>query len=100
MTKADIVDRVSERVGFDKCDVLMIVDEFMGSVTKALAEGESVFLRGFGTFGVKLRGAKKGRDLHSGSNETIEVPAMHRPFCKFSPVVKDRVKELKEKSNG
>ena len=50
MTKAELVSRISERTGIDKSTALEVVENFMEQVRNSLIEGESVYLRGFGTF--------------------------------------------------
>lgn len=51
MTKAELVSRISERTGIDKSTALEVVENFMEQVRNSLIEGESAYLRGFGSFG-------------------------------------------------
>ena len=55
MTKADIVSKISEKLGLEKSDVLSTVEAFMEEVKTSLESGENLYLRGFGTFIIKTR---------------------------------------------
>ena len=72
MTKADIVSRIIEQTGVEKATALAVVESFMEQVKNALTDGESVYLRGFGTFLIKQRAAKTARNI--STNTTIIVP--------------------------
>ena len=74
MTKADIVANVSEQSGIDKADVQAVVEKFMNEVKSSLEKGENVYLRGFGSFIVKERAEKTGRNILK--NTTIKIPAL------------------------
>ncbi|MBQ4009087.1 MAG: HU family DNA-binding protein, partial [Bacteroidales bacterium] len=63
MTKADIVNAISENTGIEKMVVQKTVEAFMESVKGSLIKGEDVFLRGFGSFIVKTRAEKTARDM-------------------------------------
>ena len=74
MTKADIINEISEATGLMKPDVAVVVEGFMETVKKSLAENkENVYLRGFGSFIVKHRAAKTGRNIQK--NTTIQIAA-------------------------
>ena len=90
MTKADIVTSISEDLGMDKIDVQNIVESFMGEVKDALEEGENVYLRGFGSFIIKKRAEKTGRNI--SKNTTIKIPARNIPAFKPSKVFVEGVK--------
>jgi nucleoid DNA-binding protein len=62
MTKADIVDQISERTGLTKKDVAETVDSFLNAVARALANGHHIEIRGFGTFRVKDRKSRIARN--------------------------------------
>jgi len=81
MTKAEIVNAINEKTGIEKVAVLAIVEEFMASVKENMAEGENVYLRGFGTFHIVERKEKIGRNI--GKNTALVVPAHKIP--KFKP---------------
>ena len=61
MTKAEIINRISEQTGIDKQTALTVVESFMTEVKKSLSDNEPVFLRGFGSFIIKHRAAKTAR---------------------------------------
>ena len=58
MTKAEIVSKISEKTGVEKVTALTVVESFMAEVKASISNDESVFLRGFGTFGPKKRAEK------------------------------------------
>ena len=90
MTKADIVARISEAKGVEKAEVQATVEAFMEEVKKALESGNNVYLRGFGSFIIKRRAEKTGRNI--SKNTTIKIPAHNIPAFKPSKVL-DVVKE-------
>ena len=73
MTKADIVTEISNKTGIDRNDVLTIVEGFMGTVKNAMESGENVYLRGFGSFIVKKRAEKLGRNILAKTS--VVIPA-------------------------
>lgn len=87
MTKADIVKEIAKQTGIEKDAVLTIVEQFMTAVKDSLANGENVYLRGFGSFIVKQLAEKTARNI--SKNTTIVIPAHNIPFFKPSDVFKD-----------
>ena len=81
MTKAKIVSQITEKTGIEKVAVTAIVEEIMESIKSNMANGENVYLRGFGTFGVIERKEKLGRNI--SKNTTVVIPAHKIP--KFKP---------------
>lgn len=80
MTKAEIVTQIAKKTGLDKDAVLTVVEQFMTNVKDSLAEGEAVYLRGFGSFIIKTRARKTARNI---SKETsIIIPAHNIPAFK------------------
>ncbi|PCH99659.1 MAG: integration host factor subunit beta, partial [Flavobacteriaceae bacterium] len=63
MTKADIVSKIAEKSGIEKADVLATVEAFMNEVKESLENGDNVYLRGFGSFIIKKRAEKTGRNI-------------------------------------
>ena len=63
MTKADIVSKISEKLGMEKGDVQATVESFMEEVKTSLEHGDNVYLRGFGSFIIKTRAEKTGRNV-------------------------------------
>ena len=89
MTKADIVNEIYKSTGLDKAAVLTTIERFMEVVKDSLANGENVYLRGFGTFQVKERAEKTARNI--SKNTTIVIPAHNIPFFKPSAEFKKEV---------
>lgn len=90
MTKADIVTNISEKLGMEKGDVQVMVESFMTEVKKSLENGENVYLRGFGSFIIKKRAEKTGRNITK--NTTIKIPAHNIPAFKPAKVFVNSVK--------
>ena len=91
MTKADIVDEISQKTGIEKTTIEKIVEGFMKTVKESMIGGENVYLRGFGSFIVKKRAQKKGRDI--GKNKEIVIPEHYIPDFKPSKKFVNRVKQ-------
>ena len=94
MTKADIVAKISEKLGLEKGDVQATVETLMEEVKNSLESGDNVYLRGFGSFIVKERAEKTGRNI--SKKTTIIIPAHNIPSFKpsktFVAEVKSKVK--------
>jgi DNA-binding protein HU-beta len=92
MTKADIVADIAEETGLERNEVQKAVEAFMTSIKTSLVKGQNVYLRGFGSFIVKERAEKTGRNI--SKNTTIIIPAHNIPS--FKPA-KTFVEEVKNK---
>ena len=90
MTKAELVTKISENLGLEKNEVLATVENLMTEIKNSLNSGENVYLRGFGSFIVKERAEKTGRNILK--NTTIKIPAHHVPAFKPAKVFVDGVK--------
>lgn len=90
MTKAEIVAGISEETGLEKSEALRAVEAFMQSIKRSLADGQNVYLRGFGSFVVKERAQKTGRNI--SKNTTIIIPAHNIPSFKPAKVFVEEVK--------
>lgn len=90
MTKAEIVASISEKTGIEKVAVLAVVEEFMTSVKEAMTNGENVYLRGFGSFIIKRRAEKTGRNI--SKNTSVIVPAHNIPAFKPAKTFLNEVK--------
>ena len=90
MTKSDIVNEISKSTGIDKATVLETVEKFMGTVKDSLANGQNVYLRGFGSFIVKTRSQKTARNISKST--TIIIPEHNIPAFKPAKVFMDLVK--------
>ena len=91
MTKADIVKNISDKTGMDKSDVQMISEKFMNEVKNSLKNNENVYLRGFGSFIVKTRAEKTGRNI--SKNVAVVIPAHNIPAFKPSKTFVNSVKQ-------
>ncbi|MGA0383658.1 MAG: HU family DNA-binding protein [Flavobacteriaceae bacterium] len=90
MTKADIVNTISDKLGLEKGDVQATVESFMEEVKASLEQGDNVYLRGFGSFIIKRRAEKTGRNI--SKNTTIKIPAHNVPAFKPAKVFVEGVK--------
>ncbi len=93
MTKAEIVAQIAQKTGIEKVAVQATIEEFMNVVKESLAAGENVYLRGFGSFVIKKRAEKTGRNI--SKNTTIIIPAHNIPS--FKPA-KTFINEVKKNS--
>lgn len=91
MTKADIVANISEKLGLEKNEVQATVETFMDEVKNSLEAGDNVYLRGFGSFIVKTRAEKTGRNI--SKNTTIKIPAHNIPAFKPAKIFVEGVKQ-------
>ena len=89
MTKADIVDRIATGTGLTKIETEAVVNGFMSTVADALAEGERIELRGFGSFQVRHRAARKARNPHTQA--VVDVPAQYVPVFRPSRDLREAV---------
>jgi len=91
MRKADIVSNIADKTGVAKVDVLVCMETFFKEVKGSLAQGENVYIRGFGSFIVKKRAKKIGR--HIQENRAIEIPEHFIPAFKPAKIFTEQVKE-------
>jgi|TARA_B110000238_G_C15768022_1_gene286300 DNA-binding protein HU-beta len=91
MTKAEIVLKISKNLGLEKSEVLATVENLMKEIKGSLNNGENVYLRGFGSFIVKKRAEKTGRNI--SKNITIRIPEHHIPAFKPAKVFTQAVKD-------
>ena len=89
MNKTDLIAVVSQAAGLTKKDTERVINAAIDAITASLVEGEKVQLSGFGTFEVKDREARIGRNPHT--KEAIEIPATRVPSFKASQALKDTV---------
>jgi len=89
MNKTELVAEVSERAGLTKRDAEAAVKAVVDSITGALVNGEKVQLVGFGTFEVRERAARSGRDPRTG--KSMEIAASKAPAFKVGQALKDAV---------
>ena len=89
MNKTELIAVASQAVGMTKKDTERVLNAALDAITAALEKGEKVQLSGFGTFELKEREARVGRNPHT--KESIEIPATTVPVFKASKVLKDTV---------
>lgn len=95
MTKADLVKIVSENTGIIRKDVAVVVDSLLQSIKDSLTKGNHIEIRGFGTFKLKTRKPRVGRNPKT--DEKVPVPARTVPTFKFSREFKNSVIDIKIK---
>ncbi|VAW72840.1 Putative DNA-binding protein HU-beta (ACLAME 290) [hydrothermal vent metagenome] len=89
MNKAELIDAVASATDLSKADATRSVDAVIDTITETLRKGDSVTLVGFGTFEVRARAARAGRNPQTG--ETIQIKASNSPAFKAGKAFKDAV---------
>jgi DNA-binding protein HU-beta len=89
MNKSELIDAIAENSGLSKTDAGKALDATIASITQALKEDDTVTLVGFGTFAVKERAARTGRNPQTG--ETLEIKASKVPGFKAGKGLKDAI---------
>lgn len=93
MTKSELIETVAMQVNtFSRKDVEMIIDTLFQSMTDSLSNGEKVEIRGFGSFKIKERSGRQGRNPKSGENIFIESKKV--PFFKAGKEIKERINKV------
>ncbi len=89
MTKADLADRIYEKIGLPKKEATAIVETLFDSMKNILSEGESIKITGFGTFLVRKKGERKGRNPKTGEELKIEqrIVVTFKPSLQFKSLV-------------
>jgi len=94
MRKADLITEISDKTGIPKVDVLVTLETMFKSIKNNLAAGENIYIRGFGSFIIKKRAAKIGRNIKK--NIAVEIPEHFIPA--FKPA-KEFMLEIKSSKN-
>jgi integration host factor beta subunit len=90
MTKSGLIEKVAERTPhISKKDTEVVVNTIFDAMTEALRRGERIEIRGFGSFQVKVREARDGRNPKTG--EMVNIPAKRTPFFKVGKELKEMV---------
>src|SRR6476659_8284581 len=92
MRKADLINQISEKTGIPKVDVLVTLETMFKEVKDTLAQGENIYIRGFGSFITKKRAAKVGRNIKK--NIAVDIPEHHIPAFKPSKEFVNEVKQM------
>ena len=90
MTKAELVNAIANKLGTEKNETQRIIEAFMQEIRTTMYNGDNVYLRGFGSFIIKTRAAKTGRNI--SKNTAIQIPAHNIPAFKPSKTFVDKVK--------
>lgn len=91
MRKADLVNAISEKTGVAKVDVLVSLEALFKEIKTTLQSGENVYIRGFGSFIIKRRAKKVGRNIKAKA--AIEIPEHYIPSFKPAKIFTDQVKK-------
>jgi integration host factor subunit beta len=89
MTKAELVERVAEHINLTKKQTETIVNILFNSITEALSHGDKVELRGFGSFRVRHRNPREGRNPKTGAS--VQIPAKKVPFFRAGKELREMV---------
>jgi len=89
MNKAELIDAVAAAADLSKSDAAKAVEAVTGAISNTLSKGDQVAIVGFGTFAVKHRAARAGRNPKTG--ETIQIKASNVPAFKAGKALKDAV---------
>ena len=89
MNKAELIDAVAASANLSKADAGRAIDAVVDAVAKSLKRGQQVAVVGFGTFSVKHRNARQGRNPRTG--ETIQIAASNVPGFKAGKALRDAV---------
>ena len=89
MNKSELIDAIAASADIPKASAGRALDAMINTVSTALADGDQVVLVGFGTFSVKERSARTGRNPQTG--DPIEIPAAKIPSFKAGKALKDAV---------
>lgn len=82
MTKAELITSIAIQTGYDKTSIATVIESAMDNIKKTVAAGDSVYLRGFGSFTTKTRAKKIARNI--SKNTSMEVPEHKIPAFKAS----------------
>ena len=92
MTKSELIEQLSEEHEIlNKKDAETVINLIFGGIGSALAQGDRVEIRGFGSFSVRERDAREARNPKSG--ELVKIPSRKTPFFKTGKELRDRVDE-------
>ena len=99
VTKSDLIERVAGRVPhISKKDTELVVNTIFDSMTEALRGSDRIEIRGFGSFQVKIREAREGRNPKTG--EEVKIPAKRTPFFKVGKELKERIDKAWRAASG
>ena len=82
MTKKDLIETIASQTGVSVKDTTIVVENLISTIKDSVENGKQIFIRGFGSFGMKEKSARKGRDIKK--NTIVDIPARKVPFFKVS----------------
>lgn len=94
MRKSDLITNISNQTGIPKVDVLVTLETLLKEIKSNLSRGENIYIRGFGSFILKKRAAKIGRNIKK--NIAVHIPEHYIPAFKPAKEFVAEVKKLKE----
>jgi DNA-binding protein HU-beta len=102
MTKADVISEIAEKTGIDKSDVTATVESFFVVVKNSMADGNDIFIRGFGSFINKKKARKIGRNISKNTAVIIEehFAPKFKPAREFIEKIKSSKKVVKKEKVG
>lgn len=89
MTKAELVGMLVQKTNLNKSDAAVVVQTILDSIIQSLQSGEKVELRGFGSFKIRVRGPRKGRNPKTGA--AVKVPGKKIPYFKPGKELRDLI---------
>lgn len=96
MRKSDLIHQISGKTGIPKVDVIVTLETLFQEIRESLTQGENIYIRGFGSFIVKKRAAKIGRNIKR--NTAVHIPAHYVPAFKPAKEFVDEVKKMDTES--
>lgn len=97
MTKADVISEIADKTGVEKVDVQQVVEAFFNVVKENIQNGESIYIRGFGSFVTKKRARKIARNI--SKNTAMVIEEHYIPSFKPSKIFVDEVKAASKGKN-
>lgn len=94
MRKSDLIDRISDKTGIPKVDVMVTIETMIKEIKDSLSSGENLYIRGFGSFITKKRAAKIGRNIKR--NTAVHIPEHYIPAFKPAKEFMAQVKQSKQ----
>lgn len=98
MTKADVITEIADKTGIDKADVQVTVEAFFTVVKNSMAEGENIYVRGFGSFINKKRAQKIARNI--SKNTAMVIDEHYVPSFKPSKIFTEKIKTSSKLNKG
>ena len=98
MTKAELIEEVAKVASLTKKETELIVNTVFDNITDALGKGDKVELRGFGSFRIRHRNSRKGRNPKTG--DKVDVPPKKVPYFKPGKELKDLINKAADEGNG